>query len=232
MNLQYIDIMKALFKLFVTVVLTAWLIPATGHAQNPFFPGKEGIVLTYANMDKKGKPTGYVRYTITKVAGTDALNFEVTYDTESLDKKKKVELKLPATVRVKNGTVYLDPSAGAGKLMEGVTITGTGAIIPVTLEEGMKLDDSDVTIKMGTMTVVSSKMTDTKVVAKEELTTPAGTFECYKVQSQVSGKAMGFKTESTVYNWYARNIGMIRTETYDKKGKLASSGELIEMEGN
>lgn len=224
--------MSALFRLFVTVVLITWLVPATGHAQNPFFPNKEGIVLTYANYDKKGKATDYVRYTISKVNGTDAQNFEVTYDTEALDKKKEVLFKMPVEIQIKNGAVHFDPSSSAGKLMEGVTITGEGTVVPAHLEEGMTLEDSNVTIKMGTLTVASSKMTDTKMIAKEELTTPAGTFECYKVQSKVSGKAMGFKSENTLCVWYARNIGTIRTETYDKKNKLISSGELILMEGN
>lgn len=224
--------MRALFGLFITVVLITGLIPATGRAQNPFFPNKEGIILTYVNMDKKGKPTDYVRYTITKVAGTDALNFEVTYDTEALDKKQEVLFKMPVEIQIKDGAVYFDPSSSMGKMMEGVTVTGEGTIVPANLEEGMTLDDSSVTVKMGSLTVVSSKITKTKVVAKEELTTPAGTFECYKVQSKVNGKAMGFKSENTVYTWYARNIGTVRTETYDKKNKPVSSGELILMEGN
>ena len=223
--------MSALFRLFVTVVLITWLIPATGHAQNPFFPNKEGIILTYAYYDKKGKTTDYVRYTISKVNGTDAQNFEVTYDTEALDKKKEV-FKMPVEIQIKNGTVYFDPSSSAGKLMEGVTITGEGTVVPAHLEEGMTLEDSNVTVKMGSITVASSKITKTKVVAKEDLTTPAGTFECYKVHSKVSGKAMGFKSENTLCVWYARNIGTIRIETYDKKNKLISSSELILMEGN
>ena len=222
--------MKALFRLFITVVLITGLIPTTGRAQNPFFPNKEGVILTYANMDKNGKPTDYVRYTITKVASTDAQNFEVTYDTEALDKKQEVLFKMPVEIHVKNGTVHFDPSSSMGKMMEGVTVTGEGTVVPANLEEGMMLDDSSVTVKMGSLTVVFSKITETKVVAKEELTTPAGTFECYKVQSKVNGKAMGFRSENTVYTWYARNIGTVRTETYDKKNKLVSSGELILME--
>ncbi|SEG17878.1 TapB family protein [Parabacteroides chinchillae] len=224
--------MRALFRFITAIILTTLLVPTTIYAQNPFFPNKEGIILTYANYDKKGKTTDYVRYTISKVNGTDAQNFEVTYDTEALDKKKEVLFKMPVEIQIKNGAVYFDPSSSAGKLMEGVTITGEGTVVPATLEEGMTLEDSNVTVKMGSLTVASSKITETKVVAKEDITTPAGTFECYKVQSKVSGKAMGFKSENTLCVWYARNIGTIRTETYDKKNKLISSGELILMEGN
>lgn len=223
--------MRALFKLLVMIVLIIGSVPVTGHAQNPFFPSKEGVKLLYAYYDKKGNTNDYVRYTITAVKGGDNQNFEVTYFMEALDKKMKVLYKNTVNIQVKDGAVHLDPSVGIGKLTEDMTITGKGMTIPCNLKGGETLEGSDFTVKIGTLTIMSAAVSESKVSVMEEMTTPAGTFECYKVENKVKGKAMGIKTESKELYWYARDIGTIRFESYDKKGKLTRSGELISMEG-
>ena len=67
-----------------------------------------------------------------------------------------------------------------------------------------------------------------KVVAREEITVPAGTFDCYVVERQYTAETMGISTKSTIKTWYARGIGTVKSETYDEENKLRSGMILIE----
>jgi hypothetical protein len=40
---------------------------------------------------------------------------------------------------------------------------------------------------------------------------------------------MGLKMKSNNIDWYAKGIGIVKTESYDKGGKLQSHMELIEL---
>ncbi len=69
-----------------------------------------------------------------------------------------------------------------------------------------------------------------KVEAKETITTPAGTFECYKISSEISSKVAFVNQKFKSVDWFAKGVGMVRTETYDKKGKLESYALLTKFE--
>ncbi len=67
-------------------------------------------------------------------------------------------------------------------------------------------------------------LTERIVETKETLTTKAGSFDCYKVSQNtaVTMDMMGMKrtTETSSASWFAKGVGMVRTENYDKKGNL------------
>ena len=69
---------------------------------------------------------------------------------------------------------------------------------------------------------MSVSITNRKVEAVENITTPAGTFECYKITYDVATKMMiNVKMKAT--EWYAKNVGMVKSESYTSDGKLAGS---------
>ena len=70
-------------------------------------------------------------------------------------------------------------------------------------------------------------MTEGKCLAEENITVEAGTFRCYKVSQKTNSSVMGIKTEGITLTWYAKGVGAVKTETYDKKDKLLSTQELI-----
>jgi hypothetical protein len=57
------------------------------------------------------------------------------------------------------------------------------------------------------------------VLAEETLNTPAGKFDCFKISQKVFMKTLG-KIEINSIEWYSEDVGMVKSETYDKKGKL------------
>ena len=72
---------------------------------------------------------------------------------------------------------------------------------------------------------------DRKVETIEEITTMAGTFECYKITfhasvSKITPNKKSSKKEnignSATISWYATNIGLVKQEEYDGDGNLSS----------
>ena len=70
-------------------------------------------------------------------------------------------------------------------------------------------------------------VTDRKVEALEKITTPAGTFDCMKITSVCFTKML-IKSETEMTDWYAPNVGLVRSETY-QRGKLLTFSELTDL---
>jgi hypothetical protein len=113
-----------------------------------------------------------------------------------------------------------------------VTMDATDLDFPGDLSVGQTLKDGSITIKissqgMAMMTMVV-KIYDRKVEAIEDITTPAGTFSCYKMTSTIESKTM-FTIIAKTTDWMAKNVGSVRSETYDKDGKLTGYMVLTSM---
>jgi len=76
-----------------------------------------------------------------------------------------------------------------------------------------------------TMMNMTISITNRKVEAVENVTTPAGTFECYKISYDIATKMMiNVKMKGT--EWYAKNVGLVKSESYNNDGKLMGSNLL------
>ena len=197
-----------------------------------FFPMKKGAVQIVAAKDAKGKITSQTRNTIQAITGARNA-FAIEYESEALDAKGKPANKdnplvLNYRVVVKDGVMYLDMKGMFGTMdgLEGVQVSGKSIRIPNNLTVGQTLDDASAKVKIGFINC-SAVMTEGKCLAIEDVTVEAGTFRCYKVSQKTNATIMGGKIEGTTITWYAKGAGAVKTETYDKNGKLQSIQELI-----
>ena len=142
---------------FLVMIAVSLLTVLGMSAQEPFFLHKEGVKLTYADKDKKGKINSYTETTATKVTG-DADNCTVTYSMMVMDNKKNPVLKQPMTqtFEVKNGTVTYDPKSLVGQIMEGmqVTVTGTPFQLPSNVKVGDTFGDYTITLNLAGIFVI------------------------------------------------------------------------------
>lgn len=67
-------------------------------------------------------------------------------------------------------------------------------------------------------------------VKNESIDTPAGPFECTKVKYDINIWTPNEKMEGYGYEWYAPNIGIVRSEEYDKNGQLQSYSVLEKIQ--
>lgn len=63
---------------------------------------------------------------------------------------------------------------------------------------------------------------DREYVKTEAITTPAGTFDCTKVKFKVKARSPKETIEGYGYEWYAPNVGVVRSEQYNNNNALQS----------
>ncbi|HRZ96904.1 MAG TPA: hypothetical protein P5084_05065 [Paludibacter sp.] len=227
--------MKALLVfsvLFMTVTFS--------QAQDIFFPTKTGTVLVYKTFDKKDKQTGMAKYIIgdIKKSGNE---MEINYVYESYDAKEKFTYKDDITIKKVGDVIYFDMSdlinksalQQNGEIPSEVKITGNNMEVPNHPKPGDVMPDASVEMGMS-MGFVNLKLTavvtNRKVEAIEDITVKAGTFKAYKFTSDVSSTAVGIKFSSKNTDWYVKGIGVVKSETLDKNGKLMGTRELVEIQ--
>jgi len=208
-------------------------------AQEIFFPTKEGTVLVYKMFDKKDNVTNTTKYTIMHI-NRNGSDMDITYQVESIDPKEKLIFKEEITIHQKGDMLYCDMSNFVnkaafqqnGEIPTEIQVTGNNMEIPSNPKPGDILPDANVemAMKMGFINMkIAAQVTNRKVDAIEDITVKAGTFKGYKFSSDVSASAMGIKMKSNNLDWYAKGVGIVKTESYDKNGKLQSHRELIEL---
>ena len=189
-------------------------------AQEPFFLNKVGAEAEYVIKDGKGNVQSYMKTVVTEVTGE-----KITYTAEVFDKNKKaMGTPVTASVDIVDGAIVTDPSAAMAGM--NAKFEGTYPSFPANLSVGQKMEYS-YTMKMG-MSKTTTTGTNT-VSAKESVTTEAGTFDCYKVDSEISVKVMMQTNKMTMTAWYANGIGAVKSETYDSKGNVETVQELISV---
>ncbi|MGB5356106.1 MAG: hypothetical protein WBN11_05375, partial [Eudoraea sp.] len=66
-------------------------------------------------------------------------------------------------------------------------------------------------------------MVNRKVEKQENVTTPAGSFDCFVIYSQSNIKAMMINQSFPQRVWFSEGVGMIKQESYKKNGDLLTS---------
>ncbi len=201
---------------------------------------KEGTATTMTSYNDDGKVTGSTKTVYTKVTKTPG-GATVMANQENFDKKGKPTTKNEFTIKCEKGILYFDmkmytpqQQAESYKDMEMV-VEGTNMEYPAEFVVGSSLKDADVkfsfkskegvVMPMSNMTI---KIYNRKIEAKESITTPAGTFECYKLTENVDTKTI-FNLKLKSITWYSLEVGTVKTETYKESGKFMGKSELTEI---
>jgi len=199
---------------------------------SPFYPSTEGQTLVIHQLNKKGKLVTITEHSIIQVSDS-IINFQ----TKLSDKKGKEIVTNTFKAQCRNGETYLEPEAvvPAGQLQQyenmEYSISGKGLIFPQNLNVGETLDDGDIKMEIDAsiMTLkIDIVMTDRKVIRKEEVTTPGGTFDCYVITYT---NTLTMATSKTQYatQWIAKGVGMVKQELRKANGKLVSQSILHEI---
>ncbi len=221
------------FALIIALVISQFV---NAQSCNAYFPFEENATFEITNYNKKGKAESIVKHEVGRLndSGT-ALEAEVKMTTS--DGKGKDVMESEYNIRCENGTYYMDMSAMLSQGLEAykdmeMEMSGDALEFPETLEVGQELKDGTTEMKISAnglkMMTMKYEMTNRKVEALEKITTPAGTFECYKITYDFEFKMM-VKKKSKVVLWMAKDIGMVRSENYSAKGKLENYSELTKL---
>lgn len=224
-------------KLIVTVVSIFFSGLVIGQDCSFYYPEMVGAELVYKNYDKKDKFVSKNSQQVISYTKTSA-GAEATILSKSYDDKDKLTGENTLTVYCKAGVFYFDmkgylspETMTAYKDME-IKVDCKNLEVPSRLHVGDKLNDGSLTMDISTsgfkiMSIVIL-ITERMVEAEENVTTPAGTFKCFKISQTISSK-VGVKVVTKSYEWLASGIGTIKNESYSSDGKLNSRMELVEF---
>jgi len=224
-------------KRILFVITLVFLLSGAISAQDcGYYNISKGMVFGYQTLDAKGKITGTQRTTCLDVSTLGAATL-YKIKAEYSDPKDNLTTR-EFEMRCEDGNFYMDmQSLIDPKSMEGfkdmeVSVDANAMMYPSVLIAGQTLPDASITISAATGGVNLMNMviniTNRKVIGSESVTVPAGTFDCYKITYDVETKMM-FKIASSVTEYINMGVGSVKSETYDKKGKLAASTVLTEL---
>lgn len=194
-----------------------------------YFPSTKGVEMETQYFDAKDKLMSVSRYTVLGVEElADGIKIKTRLRVEPQGRGEPFEDDFD--FYCKGNTFYFDMKQYMKDMQMDqfedmdVHVTTEDLAFPAQLHPGDILKDASITISVssGGMKLMSMvvSITDRKVEGLESVTTPAGTYECAKVSYNVVTKSMFTITMKSIA-WYASGVGAVRTEDYDKKGKLA-----------
>lgn len=211
-------------------VFTLMAVFAFGQTDcRSYVPTSKGDVWEVTNYSPKDKVTGKTKNELVSVVETDSSSIFTIKATSYDDKGEEVYVNT-FTAECTDGVFKFDmemtlngTTMQAYKDME-VEVDGTEFEIPPTdTSYTGTLADGELNLKVSTngMAIMNMKVLvyDRKVDGIEQVTTTAGTFNCVKLSQKVRMK-MVMNIEASSKEWYCEGVGMIRSESYNKKGKL------------
>ncbi|GAB3999452.1 hypothetical protein GCM10028807_49690 [Spirosoma daeguense] len=220
--------------LIASLLLTLSLL-RTGLAQDCLgITFKQGASFEMSMFNAKDKPTGKVLYEVKDVHKEGG---STVIEMSTIVQDARGKSQAPAIIRYTcTGTELLADMSGMMQSMQNSGLKDSEMKLkinklayPAKFSVGQKLTDGQMEAEMvssGTaMMTMNMTMTNRQVEGQESLTTPAGTFNTYKItadtnfESRVMGMPIRNSMKTIAYR--AENqILDVRSETYNKSGKL------------
>jgi hypothetical protein len=221
-------------KTLLVFLFVSLITLTTSHAQDCMgMTLKTGMGFEMTNYNPKDKPVGKMTYQVNKVSKEGgATVVDVTVQMQDEKGKQQPSYSVRYTC---NGNELVADLSGMMQAMQTsmkdmeVRMKSNKLVYPGKLSVGQTLADGELDADMvsrgNTMMQMNMKMTNRKVDSKETVTTPAGTFDTYKVSSDmnVENRVMGMPIRSTMrtVSYRADNqLFDIKSETFNKNGKL------------
>ena len=137
-----------------------------------------------------------------------------TAEVENFDRAGRSSGKNTVTYKCDGGTFYFDMSAmGADK----VKMSASNMEFPAGMKVGDHLKDMDIKMHVARPGTpgrdMSIKITNVQVVAKESVTTPAGTWDALKITYETKMDMPGMNMPSQITTeWFVPNFGIVQWE--------------------
>ncbi|MCU0434534.1 MAG: hypothetical protein MUC87_13860 [Bacteroidia bacterium] len=230
---------KLFFPLVASAFLFTAMVPAEVCESDLFV---KGVSITTSTFDEKGKLVSTGTSTIKEVEKT-AVSVFADMHVSTVDAKSREMGSADVKMRCENGKFYMDMKnfASSNNTRMGADFSfdfeGIDIEYPSVMSVGMNLRDAHVIMTTknngSQFSTTTIKMYNRKVVARENKTTPAGTFDCWKIEYDIDFEmvmAMGklpIKPRHSI-EWFTPKIGAVYTESY-KEGKLESHSETTKI---
>lgn len=219
--------------LFISLLGFSFVVANSDHCKT-YFPMEKGTTWEYQELDKKGEISGFTTTIVEDVKTSgESIEFILKGVTDGPKKKEKDHYEQSFSYTCVDGVLKMDlkgmipqETIDGMESME-IELTQDELILPFELNVGDKLNDGTVNVKASTngfkVMDMTINITDRKVEKIEEVTTPSGTYSCVLITYNTAMN-MGFvKSNTSSKDWYSPEVGIVKSEVYDKDGALSSS---------
>ena len=186
-------------------------------------------------FNKNGKEAGKMTYVVSD-SKKNGSTTNATINSEFVDAKGKTISKATNNVKCENGVMQMDMKTFIPPVQMEQMKTGEAKASDVYLEYpanmniGDQLKDGqfnmDYETAGGMKSSIEISITERKVEGKETITTPAGTWECYKIsaKNRITSKiaGIGIPIKMDVIEWFAPGFGVVKTESKTGKTEITS----------
>jgi hypothetical protein len=200
-----------------------------------YLPLVENTGVQYQNFNRRDKLEGTQDIMIKKISST-ANETEALISAKYYDNRERFQHEGEYTIICKGNELIIDmQSMMDPNMMEGykdmeVIMKSNNLSLPSKLNVGDQLPDAnmDMQVSSSGMTISDIKLIirNRKVEGIENITTPAGTYECFKISYEnfMETRTMGIPIKMTTkaVEYYAPGVGNVRSEYYDSKDRLQS----------
>ncbi len=222
-------------KLLITIAILLPNLLFAQHNCSKYYASQPGIKLIHKHLDKRDRLTMRSEYIVT---AANAIGVDVDFNL--WDRDGEIITTGTFTMGCENKTTYLAPETITTNLLrqypqvEYEVVVNDAVGIPNSLSMGQELPQGSVSIEIDTQFITigwESTVSDRRVVAIEDVTTPAGTFSCYVIdQANILRGRIATKTYNQTV-WIAEGIGIVKEETRKQNGRLVSTTILEYVEG-
>jgi len=232
-------------KRFILTIIILLISAAGAFSNDVFFPTRQGAVQLTANLNSNGRIEGFSRMTVREVRNSGG-NMTVVYAIQILDRNRRPvgnSGEREYSVNISGGVLVfrLENMMDAFFTARGMnyTMTAGNMLIPSNMAAGSRIEDTWMRMVVNVPVVgrVTADVAITNIVCVgvESVTVPAGTFNAYKVTQTSTTTTTGWGRSpivNTGVSWYVRGIGVVKSVSYDARGRVESSSELHELRSN
>ena len=185
--------------------------------------------------NNKGKESGKMIYKISDVTKSGS-SATATINSEFIDTKGKTITSSTNNVKCTGGVMQMDmkvfiPAAQQEQIKSGsANASDVYLEYPSNMNVGDQLKDGQLSMdyesSSGLKSSIQISITERKVEGKETVTTPAGTWECFKITahnkivSKIAG--IGIPINMDVTEWFAPGFGIVKTESKTGKTEITA----------
>lgn len=222
--------------------LIALVIAISAQSQAFRIDDPIGTTLHYGYVDKKGNPASEATFTlVSKTGGPEGTVLNILMESVVGEIPAQADLKMTYT----KDNIILDKSfLMSNTIMEQgqkykdakIDASGDNPTIPINPKIGDELPNYTLRLSVAAPDVALNTTASTtlrKIVGKEEVTIPAGTFDAFileeDVLSIVTIFGLNIKATGKGKSWVVPGMGIVKQDNAGKKGKSTGGYQLIKI---
>ena len=211
------------------LILLAFIGVTLGVNAQGYYGDRQGATLDYVRKNVRTGETEWRHIMNIKDVSKVADGTQITSVSTFLKANGKPYYKgdiVEQVVLRENNDVWVDMEAVSVAYIKGraglnATAQAAPSILPATMAPGDTLPQVTGKIKVSLLTF-TYRIWDRKVLRRETISVPAGTFDCVVLQERKLESGPGHNREVLNYTWYCKGVGFVRHDTYID-GKLDTS---------